>query len=225
MPKNTFANIPPEKQTRILEAAAVLFADRGFDRTDVAEIAKKAGVAKGSLYNYFETKDDLYLHVCRLALDRWRQAAYGGLSPEWDIYRQLRHLFHQGAAFARQHPEYVRLYLSISVPGLERFAEVLSPDVEKYFADHFKELLRAGIERGLVRADVDVNLAAFLINSVYATYILALVSRHYRIRMKEYLEIKGGREAEREILEDHYDRVVGLVRGFLDPKGGPDQPA
>ena len=56
-----------EKQQKILEAALKLFSERGFQGTSTAEIAKTAGVATGTLFHYFNTKEELinclYLHI------------------------------------------------------------------------------------------------------------------------------------------------------------------
>jgi len=215
MPKPTFSNIAPEKRERVLKEAARLFATRGFAETDMAELASRAAVSKGSLYDYFESKEDLYLSVCRDALARSRRAVYGGIKPDWDIYRQIDHIFRKGTAFARANPEYVRMYLNVSASGMEQFADKLTLEVEGYTSDHLKVLLKQGIEDGIVRSDVDVNLAAFLINSIYIIFLASLVSRHYQIRMKEYLEIMGRIDARSAT--EQLDNVIFTIERFLKP--------
>lgn len=219
MPKNTFKQLPAEKRERITSAAATLFAERGFSATDVAQIAKQAGVAKGSLYNYFESKEDLYFFVCRDGLERSRRAVYGGIEPGWDVYRQIEHIFRQGARFARAKPEYIQLYLAVSSAGMDRFARDLSLEVEKYTADHLKKLIGDSVRKGIVRPDIDVNLTAFLINSLYIMFVISLVSSHFRIRMKEYLAIQG--ELDDEAVSDPLDRVIRLIQSFLRPVEPP----
>lgn len=214
MPKDTFKQLPEEKAQRILDSAAALFAERGFSRTDVAEIAARAGVAKGSIYNYFESKDDLFLYVCRDGLARWRLAVYGEIDKSWDVFRQVDHMFEKGAAFAKGHPQYIRLYLNVTSSGMESYAEELTPESEGHFALYFRSLLERGIKDGIVRPDLDVPLTAFLINSLYLMFLLSLVSRHFQIRIKEYLGLKGP-------LADKADevsrRVVDLIRTLLKP--------
>lgn len=218
MPKETFNQLADEKRERILDQAARLFAERGLSQTDMAELAARAGVAKGSLYNYFKSKDELYLHVCRQALARSREAVYGGIDPAWDILRQVEHIFRRGVEFAQEHPEYVSLYLNIASAGMERFARKISREVEKHTANHLKRLIRQGVKKGLVRADIDVNLAAFLINSIYIVFIVSLVSPHFQIRMAEYLDLKGPLDGES--IEDRLARTINLIRAFLLPAGG-----
>jgi TetR/AcrR family transcriptional regulator len=215
MPKKTFSKISEEKRDRVLEEAARLFAERGFSQSDMAELAARANVAKGSLYDYFESKEDLYTSVCRYALRRSREAVYGGIKTNWDIYRQVNHIFRQGAAFSFAHPEYIQMYLQITSPGMEVFANELSREVEGYTADHLKSLIRKGIKSGIVRVDINVNLTAFLINTIYIIFLASLVSRHFEIRMQEYLEILG--PVTKRAAKSQLEELISLIEGFLRP--------
>ncbi|MCF8034844.1 MAG: TetR/AcrR family transcriptional regulator [Desulfarculaceae bacterium] len=222
MPKQTLDKIKPAKREKLLSEAAKLFAERGYNQTDMAELASRAGVAKGSLYNYFESKQELYLYVARDGLRRSRQAVYGELDPEWDIFAQLEHIFRQGAAFARRHPEYLIIYLNVSSAGMDPFAAKMSREVEKYTADHLKAVLARDVGRGLVRPDLDIRQAAFWINSLYIIFVASLVSKHFALRMREYLEIKG--RLSKAAVEDQLQRTVELIRRFLAPVEGAAPP-
>src|SRR3546814_8314834 len=52
------------KRLSLIEAAAIVFAREGFARTKMAHIAAEAGVGKGTLYEYFASKNELFLSVC-----------------------------------------------------------------------------------------------------------------------------------------------------------------
>lgn len=52
-----------QKRSQILEAAADLFAEKGFHRTTTRDIARAVGVSEGTLYNYFENKEDLLMAI------------------------------------------------------------------------------------------------------------------------------------------------------------------
>src|SRR5262245_62425537 len=54
---------------RIVMSALSLFQTRGFDETTTREIAKKAGIAEGTVFNYFPTKDDIALHFFEMEVD------------------------------------------------------------------------------------------------------------------------------------------------------------
>jgi AcrR family transcriptional regulator len=59
MPKETFIKLPEDKQERILRTSVSEFTANEFEKGNIGEIAKKAGVAKGSMYQYFENKKEL----------------------------------------------------------------------------------------------------------------------------------------------------------------------
>jgi len=218
MPKTTFDKIAPAKRERLLREAATLFGGRGFAGTDIAELATRAGVSKGSIYTYFEGKDDLYLYVCRDGLARSRNAVYGGLDPSWDVFRQIDHIFRAGVAFVGQWPEYVVLYINVASPGMARFADELSLEVEGRTAAHLKQVISQGMADGIVRSGLDVEVAAFTINSIYITLLQSLVSPHYRIRLKQYLDLQQTPSAE--TIGTHLDRIINCVQDLLRPAEG-----
>lgn len=215
VPKETFQAIPDAKQERILAAAARVFAQRGFDGADVGQIAREAGVAKGSIYNYFASKEDLFTFVSQDGLERHRRAVYDGLAEDADIYVVVEHVFRRGVDFVLRNPDYIRLYLSVSSAGMERFADRFSLLVEKYTSDTLKQRLRQDIGRGLVRPDLDVDLAAWLINNQYIMFVISLVSRHFQIRMKEYLGVTG--RLTRQTVDRHLTAVLNLIFDVLRP--------
>jgi AcrR family transcriptional regulator len=57
-------------RTRIVDAALALFQTKGFDATTTRQIAKKAKLAEGTIFNYFETKEDIALHFFELEVDQ-----------------------------------------------------------------------------------------------------------------------------------------------------------
>lgn len=215
MPKNTFFKIDPAKRERLLREAARMFAEKGLNQTDMAGLAERAGISKGSIYTYFESKEAFYLHVCRDGLERSRRAIYSTMDQTLDIYRQVDHIFRQGARFVLHHPEYLILYINVASAGMERFSEQISREVERYTADHLKKLLRRDMDAGIVRADLDVNMVAFTINSLYIVFMTSLVSRHFNIRMREYLEIEV--EPDTEAIDALIDRTTAMIHRMLRP--------
>lgn len=217
MPKATLENIPEEKRERVLREAALLFAEKGYPNTDMAKLARRAGISKGSIYTYFESKDELYLYVCRDGLRRSRDAVWGDVDPGWDVYQLVDHIFRAGVAFARSNPEYVSLYLSFAPTGMEFFARELSEEVEKPTADYLKQMLAEGVERGHVRDDLDVEHTAWMINNSYVLFLAALVSRHFRTRLTTYFGIDG--ELTDDAIETHLDRTIRALHEMLRPVG------
>ena len=100
---------------------------------------------------------------------------------------------------------------------MKRFSEQMSLEVEKYTADYLKQLIRRDMQRGLVRDDVDVNFTAFLVNSLYIIFVTSMVSNHFKIRLREYLEIDG--EFTDAALDTLIRRTTGMINSLLTPAG------
>src|SRR5690554_6562514 len=63
MPTKTFFNLSEPKRKRIFSAAVEEFASRRFSEASINQIVKEAGISRGSFYQYFTGKEDLYLYV------------------------------------------------------------------------------------------------------------------------------------------------------------------
>jgi AcrR family transcriptional regulator len=93
-----------DKREAILDAALLLFAERGFFGTSVPEIAAKAGVGAGTIYRYFESKEALVNAVFLTNKQKLGAAILTGL----DVSAAPRQVFHEfwqkACAFAKDHP-------------------------------------------------------------------------------------------------------------------------
>jgi AcrR family transcriptional regulator len=70
MVRPRFAKLPPAQQQTILAAALDEFAAHGFHDASLNQVIETAGISKGSMYYYFDGKEDLYAHVARVELER-----------------------------------------------------------------------------------------------------------------------------------------------------------
>lgn len=135
-----------EKQEKILAAAARMFATRPFHEVLLSEVAAEAGVGKGTIYTYFENKEELY-----------RSVLYGGFSTVLD---RLRERLKKGVDKPRQSlrilvQEYVRFaFLNPYVFELMRTASVKASERAKWMqkrqelSDLIESIIRQGIELG-----------------------------------------------------------------------------
>ena len=215
MPRATFSTLPEEKRERILRVAANLFAERGFHRTDMEAVARRAGVAKGSLYNYFRNKDELFLYLCRNGIERFRQAVWADIPSRSDIYQQVEHIFRRQVPLILDHPQNFQIYLNLSSSGMKRFANRYSREGEEFAAKRLKALLNEGIHQGIVREDLDIPFTAFLINSLSIMFMASLISGHFQIRFKEYLAIAG--RLNRKTVEIYTERLIKFIHQLLRP--------
>ncbi|MFQ5699175.1 MAG: TetR/AcrR family transcriptional regulator [Myxococcota bacterium] len=162
------------KRQRILESAGHCFAQRGFAKTTVEEIAAGAGVSKGLVYTYFRGKEALLDAVLEETLREWRAAVDAsvrepGLGARDRILRRQR----ASIDFARSHPVLRAIFArdpGVMLLGLEtRFESEM-----KEWRCELQELLREGIRSGELRADLDVDRAADVLRVLYGSIIARL---------------------------------------------------
>ena len=76
-------------------------------------------------------------------------------------------------------------------------------------------MIRRDIEKGLIRSDIDINLTAFWINSLYIILVTSLITNHFKVRLKEYLEIES--DLADPAIEDLIRRTTEMIHRLLKP--------
>src|SRR5882724_859604 len=155
------ANDSPSR-ARILAAAEERFAAFGYRRTGIAEIARDAGVAPGTLYRYFENKEEIFRAVMREGLARWLETARRVLAQPGTALDRLARLGQASVDYNRENALINSVYRRdgeiIFAPLVEELHEQLVTENVAMIAD----VIRDGIREGTLR-DVDPERAAFIL--------------------------------------------------------------
>lgn len=179
MPKETFFNLPEEKRIAIFQEAIAEFAAHPFNQASINRIVARSGIAKGSFYQYFADKKDLFLYLMQLAGEKKLEylAPIMQNTDRQDFFSLLRALYVAGIRFAREHPEFAEISKRfIESKGTPLYEEVIASNMPTAY-EFFETLLQQAIKRGEVRADVNVEMFAYLIASLN-TLVLEYYSEH-----------------------------------------------
>jgi TetR/AcrR family fatty acid metabolism transcriptional regulator len=150
-------------RSRLLEAAAAEFALAGVDGANVNRISVSAGLAKGTIYNYFDSKRELFLAVVEEASAR---AASGADAPrDAPVAERLRALLESDVEWVRQHEDFARVLVREALAGDPRFQPDLVAAAAP-FVERVAEILATGVERGEIRADLEVDQLALLFSGL-----------------------------------------------------------
>lgn len=144
---------------RIVEAATRLFAERGFDAPTVDEIAAAADVAKGTIYNYFDSKEALLFEfLVELEGEVQREVARFAEAPG-PLAAVLEGWLRYQFELNRPHLPFVRVFLSQLVLRAEAFTDHMAR-LQLYIDPPAMALLGRLQERGLIPADADLGRVA-----------------------------------------------------------------
>jgi TetR/AcrR family fatty acid metabolism transcriptional regulator len=160
-PSGTEAAATPggDKFQRILDAAIEVIAENGFFESPVSKIAERAGVADGTIYLYFKSKDD----VLRAAIDRMAQRFYDGVEREFQHVTDPRE---QLETIGRLHLETVTVNRSMAIlmqTEVRQSARFIAEFSHKHlvrYSQIVREVIRRGQEQGVFRKDLSDGVVA-----------------------------------------------------------------
>ena len=168
MARKRFRELDIERRETLLEAAAAEFSARGYEAASVNRIIGEAGISKGSLYYYFEDKEDLFGTVMEQAMTRMMEGmdmpSVGELDADtfWNTFRDL---MRRSVDYLKANEWYIRLARSFHQRRLEAPASPAASRVIEMIRNQLHEILARGQELNVVRSDlplpmlVDVGLA------------------------------------------------------------------
>lgn len=182
MPKDTFLKLPADKRKLIERVAINEFADNSLQSASVNTIVHKAGIAKGSFYQYFENLEDLYNHVLGLVRERKLELIQtlplqtNGL----DTFAYLERLIRSSLTFELKYPQLSKLERrhNFEYP----ITSSIDPETGQRFSGdgRFHAFLQQGVYHEDIATWLDTDMAAYVL-----TIISQWVSPYLLDRLKQ----------------------------------------
>ena len=164
-----------DKRERIRRAAFELFVEKGYDATTTKEVAKRAGVAAGTIFLYAKDKPDLLFLVMHERLRETVEMALAGVPRPAPLLEQLMHVFRAIFAMYEEHPDVAGAFVK-SLPGADGpNAQAVNAYTFAFLAQ-IAALIAEGQARGDLAADVDPMRAASNIFFLYFGSLLGWLS-------------------------------------------------
>ena len=152
-----------ERKQAILDAAASLFAERGYAETRVIDIVRAAGVAKGLFYWYFENKEEVFAELVGAVRHRLRLEQGRAIDPDASPLERVGQGVDASVRFMGEHR---RLYSFFDMESLDpKLQAHLRPGSEVHITDTATHV-RAGIEAGQIKDEDPVLLAHGVVGAV-----------------------------------------------------------
>ncbi len=175
----------PEKKNRIIAAAITTFAQKGYAGTRIVEVAQAAGIGKGTIYEYFRSKEELFFETLEFLLsEAGDQTAAVAETLEGPMAGRLTILAEHVIMDWMQKLDLYGLVLEFwsataALPGRQRFKKAFRKGYEG-FRVQLAALIDAGMASGEFKADVDTEkIAAALIGSWDALLFQAWLDRDF----------------------------------------------
>lgn len=160
MPKDTFHNLSEDKKRKIFDAAVQEFSSRRFSEASINQIVKTAGIPRGSFYQYFHGKEDLFLYMFEEILREKREVIRSteSLDPEAEVFEACIQSVKASYEWARVKPEYSRISMLMEIDNSEFITKLRTDSAQGLIA-----MIERDKERGRIKPDIDSELVADMI--------------------------------------------------------------
>ena len=172
----------PGKPKQIIDAAIRVFARTGYYNSRVSDIAREAGIASGTIYLYFKTKDDILVSLFRDKMAEWVAFAREQIGRELDPIAKLRRLVALHFDVLETNPDLAEVVQVELRQGHKFFRGASAHEISAYFA-LIGGVLEEGIACGQIRRDLPVKIATKMLfgamDQVATSWVLG--KRAYRL--------------------------------------------
>lgn len=205
--RETFKNLETNKQQRILDTAVEEFASHGFQQASVNRMVQRLGIAKGSIFQYFGTKEGLFKvvfdHAVELVRRSLRQVKQS--TADTDFFERIRQSLMAGIQFIDRHPRVYKIYLKIIFQEDFPLRADFLQQVHLFSAEYLRPLVESGTSSGDLRADLDIDAAVFFLD--------ALLDRFLQAYCVSFLDAGSGLyRAPEDELERRVREFIELIR-------------
>lgn len=187
-----------KRQTRkaIIAAAVRLFDLKGFEKTSIEELAREAGIGKGTIYTYFQTKSEIFYAFCEEQLEFIHEELARKTDPSAPLIEQVMTIFMGEFLHVTRNKEFGRFFMQqVLFPpegDKHRFVEVDNKWLELLFS-----IYKKAQQRNELRNDIDL---LYLAGHFYALYVV-VVSAWYGGRIETAEVAPGMRTLFEQVLE------------------------
>lgn len=171
-PEGRRARKKRETRERILQVAAQMFAEHGFEAVTVESLADAADISKPTLFNYFPSKMAILQALVPEVDQQFSNAIERLRSEGGTVAQQLARFFAFGGSQTRKTPRLTRSLLVLALRGYEDATNQPPQHRWPMMRKSFEALLADGVGRGEVRTDISVERLTHYVTSVYVYGLL-----------------------------------------------------
>jgi AcrR family transcriptional regulator len=187
MPKPTFFALPDERRLRLVEEAIREFAERSYAEASLSQIVRRASIAKGSLYQYFEDKLDLYRWLLTDEVPRQKRAFLARGTLEHDFWPALEQQIERGMAFLVEFPKLARITAAAAQPSADEQVRGLHRAVCEAGTRELRLLLERGIAEGALGKKLELDVVTPFVSAIIGPGLTELVLKELGGELHEVL--------------------------------------
>lgn len=220
MPKTTFFNLPEGKRATLIDLAIDEFARHDYKNASISNIVAKAGVAKGSMYQYFEDKKDLYFYLLQLATEEKKAFLTSTPPPDpaMSVFDYLRWMIQMGTRFELSRPGLAQVAYR-ALFGDRPFGDEPFLNIRKSVLEYYRNLIEMGIAQDSIDAGIDRDVAVFVFSTLFNEFGRFLIE-HLSIDPQSLA--LGETNFQAIPLEELADKLIDIIEHGLAPRNNQE---
>lgn len=218
MPKDTFNNLPDEKRNHIINIAVEEFAENTYHAASISKIVRKAKIAKGSFYQYFEDKKAFYRYLVHMATEEKLNIVKKLPTPDPSsgLFDYMRWQFLTQVLFELERPQLAKILYRAFIEEIP-FPDITEELRRRGTTQFFKQLFSQGVLHGKVAPWVDPDVAGFLTEVVFYQF-----GKYYIERLKlTKADLQDDSFFERQDAQSLLSNLMDILESGM--KRGPNQ--
>jgi AcrR family transcriptional regulator len=156
MPKRTFVRLDEDKKEKVMRAAIEEFQVQGFEKAKIETIAQNAGIAKGSIYQYFEDKKALFLYAVTWSIEYFMKMI-DRQTPlkDMDVYEYFLTGSRERFEMVKREPLLIAFSIDFTMGKYGSLAAEINNELKQVADAYELRLIANGKKRGTIREDMD----------------------------------------------------------------------
>jgi TetR/AcrR family transcriptional regulator, fatty acid metabolism regulator protein len=183
------------RRESMVQAAIEVFSKKDFQAASISEIAQRAGVAEGSIYQYFKNKEDLFFSIPMEKTKEFRTQLELHLEGISGAFNKIRKFVWYFLYFFKVNPEYGRI-LMLGMRVNKSFVKTNTYDFLKKSVGPVLEIITEGQKEGVIRKDTDVYILRHLLLG-----ILEHMVSHWLLKEEKYDLLEHHREVSQLVID------------------------
>lgn len=216
MPKDTFNNLPEDKRQRIIDIAVEEFAIFDYRTSSLSRIVEKAGIAKGSMYQYFESKTDLYIYIVEYVSQKKLEYINKNLNiSSRDFYEMYKQMIFVSSKFGLDYPLFSQVGYNAFKESYNEEIGDMSSKLLKMSREYIREFVLKAQEQGQIRTDIELDLIAFIISQL-SVDIGDYITDKFNFTYTQMINGQGKLPITDEQLEEVIDDLIKFFKNGLE---------
>ncbi|MFP4020180.1 MAG: TetR/AcrR family transcriptional regulator [Halanaerobium sp.] len=190
MPKQTFFNLSETKKERIIDAAMKEFAENPYSKTSINRIIEQADISKGSFYQYFNNKKDLYKYLIELVTAKKIEFLNQKLEDyqKYEFFPLLRKLFIAGIQFKNKYPLISEIGDRLLNGENESLKNEIYAESKPKSNQFFEELISEAVQKGEIDPVIDIKFTAFMLTDFSISLVNYYFENHNPNNLNEIMD-------------------------------------